>query len=55
MINQKLPVTIIILVIISSLCLTSCCYRLLTIDRSDEEGEIEEKIIGIGFENFRKL
>lgn len=48
MINQKLPVTIIILVIISSLCLTSCCYRLLTIDRSDEEGEIEEKIIGIG-------
>jgi len=39
MINQKLPVTIIILVIISSLCLTSCCYRLLTIDRSSKDGE----------------
>jgi len=31
---------IIILVIISSLCLTSCCYRLLTIDRSGEDEEI---------------
>jgi len=48
MINRKLPVTIIILVIISSLCLTYCCYRLLTIDRSGKEEEKEEKLIGIG-------
>lgn len=48
MINRKLIVTIIILVIISSLCLTSCCYRLLNIDRSGEEEEKEEKLIGIG-------
>ncbi len=40
MINRKLPVTIIIiLVIISSLCLTYCCYRLLTIYRSVEDEE----------------
>ena len=41
MINRKLPVTLIILVIISSLCLTSCCYRLLTIeDKSDKDNDI---------------
>ena len=38
MINRKLLV-LIILVTISSLCLTSCCFRLLTIDRSSEEEE----------------
>ena len=49
MINRKLPVTIIILVIISSFCLTSCCYRLLTIDRSskDEETVDVEEFSGI--------
>ncbi len=41
MINRKLIVTIIILVIISSLYLTSCCYRLLTIeDKSDKDNDI---------------
>ena len=41
MINRKLRVIIIllVLVIISSLYLTSCCYRLLTIDRSSKDKE----------------
>ena len=49
MINRKLLVLIIILVIISSLYLTSCCYRLLTIDRSskDEETVDVEEFSGI--------
>ncbi|MFZ3106266.1 MAG: hypothetical protein WA105_02670, partial [Candidatus Hydromicrobium sp.] len=51
MINRKLRVIIIllVLVIISSLYLTSCCYRLLTIDRSskDEETVDVEEFSGI--------
>lgn len=40
MINRKLSVTI-ILVIISSLCLTSCCYwPLITEDKSDKDNDI---------------
>ena len=49
MINRKLIVTIIILVIISSLYLTSCCFRLFTIERSskDEETVDVEEFSGI--------